>query len=241
MTHVTNIISTPQFILTPRFPYVTSIDCSCSSCLFNLSFRLNCKPIVYRDLNCYPIFPCLEKNHCMYDYDYLSDLDWCFLVLLNCTLTDTGYELLQRGIRGFYHAFESVVNQHRIMEYNDFLPEEGAQSIHNRIQLFKSTTVVIDSTSIAYNQMPRFEHGKPLVYDCCCSNNIDDHIGNLPSDQSDEEFPNIQPISGVILKEQNTWLALHYPEARKKKVKEKINWRSPVADLRERRSNFKPP
>lgn len=174
----------------------------------------------------------------MYDYDYLSNLDWCFLVLLNCTLTDTGYELLQQGIRGFYHAFESVVNQHHITGYNDFLPEEGAQATYDRFHLFKSTTVVIDSTSIAYNQIPRFEHGKLLIYDC---HHPTDYVGNLPFDQSDEEYPYIQPISGIILKEQNTWLALHLPEARKKKVKEKTNWRSPVAESKERRSNFKPP
>lgn len=166
----------------------------------------------------------------MYDYDYLATLDGLYLVLMNCTLTDEAYNLLQRGIGKFYNAFESVVNEHKIDDYNDFCSIQGASATFDRFHLFDATQVVISSTSFAYNQIPRFEFGS-LEYSTHTEDACTSHEETF--DQSDESFiPWRRPIASIILKEQNTWLALHFPESASKKVKKKSNWRSPVLELK---------
>lgn len=142
---------------------------------------------MYHDTECYPVFPCIEKNQ-LYDCDYSSFLDRCYLVLLNCTLTDATYELLQRGIGKFYLAYEAVINEHLVDDYNEFDPINGVISSHPRIRLLDATTVVLKSTSYAYNQVPRFEH-RNMEFDAfqgiCVREDGQDK--NLDSD-FDEEF-----------------------------------------------------
>lgn len=189
------------------------MDCRCSACEFSLCYRFEMPPIIFKEVKCYPIFPCIIKNHRQEDYDYLAVLSSTIFVLINCNLTEGSYFYLQRGLGTFYLAFESMLNAHKL-EHNIFVPAEGIKQSAKKVDLFPSSCVVLYSKNIVYNQFPIQIHGFTPTYTftglsfeegCKNKKRVTQTVQETPPSYAEWK----QPLGEQILSEQKNKWASH--------------------------------
>ncbi len=155
-----------HFILTRKFQYFTLLDCTCSSCTYNVSFRLNMSPIIFCGVECYPIFPCLNNE----DFRHLYDMDKIFeamTILQNFEIPESLIYYLQRETFGFQLYLDARYDGRNFINFDDYgdvvdvnsYPVNG--KTHARIPIEGS--IVVDSPSFAFT-FPRIEHSlKPTI------------------------------------------------------------------------------